>query len=362
MTTERNTRLWGSTLTRSRLIIVAGAVLGCTHSPPPSQSSDAAAVEAFMASQAQNGFSGVVLIARADRVIFSRAYGHRDCGRQDSLRIDDVFLIGSITKAFTRAAIGVLSRRGSIAFNDPLSRIYPDAPADKASITVAQLLSHRSGLADILDAKGQSIEYSTEWDYLPVSRQEMEDRIFRSKLLFTPGRDRRYSNAGFGLLAAIIERVSGEPYEAFVRRFVLDPAGMTTTGYRSVDWSRRRIVQGCLNDDERWPHPLTDNRWMADGPSWNLRGNGGMLGTAADLLRWVRTYVGQPPPTGLRTGNSKTFGMQAASAAGGNGIFNAVYLWLESNDTTVIILSHQQGHRGEDFLIELTKLVVPVAP
>ena len=97
---------------------------------------------------------------------------------------------------------------------------FPNAPDDKRDITVAQLLNHRAGLADIIDAEGRAIAYSTAWDYLPVDRASMEHRILKSTLLFEPGSDRRYSNAGYSLLAAIIERASGQTYEAFVRRYV----------------------------------------------------------------------------------------------------------------------------------------------
>ncbi len=330
--------------------------VGCAHSAPPT--TGVTGVADFMAQRAASGFSGVAVVAEGDRILFSKAYGHADCARRGPMRTDDVFLIGSITKVFTRTAVGVLVSEGRLGLQTPLANSYPDAPADKRSITIEQLLAHRSGLDDILDADGRPIPYSTDWDYLAVDRGDMEDRLFRSTLLFAPGTDRRYSNAGYAMLAAIIERASGQPYETYVRARVLKPAGMLATGYVGVDWSKHRLVDGCLKTGERWRHPVTDRRWMADGPSWNLRGNGGMLGTAGDLLRWVRTYIKRAPPIGLRTGRSKTFETRASSAAGGNGIFNAVYLWLERRDLTVILLSNQEGHPGEAFLLELAKVAL----
>ena len=312
-----------------------------------------------MEEQIEHGFSGVVLIARGDQTVFSEAYGYLDCAKREPLKTTDVFLIGSITKTFTRASIGVLVRQGALALDTQLQRFYPDAPPDKREITIEQLLNHRAGLADIIDEQGKAIAYSTEWDYQPVDRALIEDRILRSTLLYAPGTDRQYANSGYSLLAAIIERASGQPYEAFVQEQLLAPAGMRTTGYTRVDWSQHRLVAGCFADGRRWPHPVTDRRWMQDGPSWNLRGNGGMLGTADDLLRWIRTYVNATEPAiRLRTGQSKTFKTRAASAAGGNGIFNAVYLWLERDDLTVILLSHHEGHPGEAFLLELARHVL----
>ncbi|MCG8417487.1 MAG: beta-lactamase family protein [Proteobacteria bacterium] len=338
---------------------------------PPTEPTPAArplqvdAARVYLQTLGERGYSGVAVAAQGNAVVLEYATGTSDCAGNRPVQVGDVFLIGSITKVFTQAAMIKLADDGAASLNDPLARWLPSAPADKKNITLRQLIKHEAGLADILDDRGQPIQYTVDWDYIPVSRRQIEERVLASPLQFSPGAKRRYSNAGYSLLAAVIERVSATPYEHYVHDQLFAPAGMATTGYVIPDWSQRTLVEGCLGSGQRWGNPITDGRWMTDGPSWNLRGNGGMLGTAADLVRWLQAIRDSRffSPNGkasfltLAVGKSRTFQMQASAAAGGNGIFNAMYLWLVDSDIMVVMMSNRQGQRAEDHIIEFTEIL-----
>ena len=138
-----------------------------------------------------------------------------------------VFSLGSVTKQFTAAAILKLEEQGSSA---PIGR-FIGAPADKAGITLHQLLTHTAGLP-----------VYTGDDFEPAGRDETVAKMLAAPLRFPPGSDFAYSNAGYSLLAAIVVLASGEGYEEFLRANLFTPAGLEATGYRLPDWDARVIA------------------------------------------------------------------------------------------------------------------------
>jgi CubicO group peptidase (beta-lactamase class C family) len=156
---------------------------------------------------------------------------------------------------------------------DTLAKFFPDAPPDKKGITLHQLLTHTSGL-----------ESDFAGDYEPVGRDEYVRRILGSKLRTQPGTEYFYANSGYSLLAAIVEMVSGLPYESYLQQQLFGPAGMKETGYRVPRWEPRRVPVG-YREGERWGTML-ERPWAEDGPWWALRGNGGIQSTLADLKAW----------------------------------------------------------------------------
>lgn len=310
----------------------------------------------FFAEREREGFSGVVLLSRGGERLLFEPYGAAGCSGE-RLGKDHVFLIGSIVKVFTKAASYSLVAEGKLKFSDSISRYLDGVPPDKGSITVGMLVAHTSGFDDTIGEDGEPVPYSPDWDYLPVTKAQIVERGLRSALVFEPGADRRYSNLGYSLLAAVIERAAGEPYESYVRRKVLEPLGMAHTGYVLPDWSASEMAHGCL-DGELWKSPNAADKWMDDGPSWNLRGNGGMLGTVSDLAMWLdglhrADFLPAPVMTELiedMTGQSRTFAEKATVFAGGNGIVNAYYIWLIDSDMRLIMFSNHSEHQVESYL------------
>ena len=224
------------------------------------------------------GFSGTVLVADHGRVILKKGYGLADRARGIRNRADTIFDIGSITKAMTATAIMMLVEEHRIAVDDPLTKYFDDVPADKQSITLAQLLTHTAGIVDL-----------TGGDYDPVSREQLVHDALHAPLVSKPGVEWHYSNAGYSLLAAIIEKVSGHAYETFMRERVFKPAGMRDTGYLLPASSAPRVAHTYTTPVDHGT-PL-ERLQRSGGAHWVLLGNGGLLTTADDLLRFWRAHL-----------------------------------------------------------------------
>lgn len=339
------------------LVVVVLSLLACSEKQPVAVDNDAGGeLGRFFAEREREGFSGVVLLAQGEDLLLFEPYGTAGC-TGEPLSKDHVFLIGSIVKVFTKAAVYSLIADRRLQPGHSISNYLGGVPPDKAPITIDMLLSHTSGLDDTIGDNGEPVPYSPEWDYLPVTREQIVERGMRSTLLFEPGTDRRYSNLGYSLLAAIIEQAAGEPYESYVRRKVFEPLGMIRTGYVKPDWSSLKMAHGC-RDGNHWDSPNTAGRWMDDGPSWNLRGNGGMLGTVGDLALWLEgldsaELMPEPAMTDFIddiSGESRSFAETASAFAGGNGILNAYYLWLIDSDIRLIMISNHKNHPVESYL------------
>lgn len=280
------------------------------------------------------GFAGTVMIARMGNPILAEGYGLADRDTKFRWSPSVVSCIGSITKQFTGAAVLLLEEQGKLRVTDSLPRFFQGVPADKRSITIHQLLTHTSGIVD-LDGAG---------DYDPILRDEFMRRIFAQELESKPGERQDYTNAGYSILGAIIEQITGKSYEQFLREQFFLPLEMTHTGYILPDWKRDTLADGYTPDGP-WGN-LLDKNQAPDGPYWVLRANGGILSSSYDMLRWgqalldgkvlsktsMRRYWG---PLVKEDGDDKTFygygwsirpllnGDTVITHNGGNGIFFA---------------------------------------
>lgn len=230
--------------------------------------------DSLLTQAVKGGFSAVILIARGDTILLRRGYGWADRGNKTPFSPNTIFDIGSITKQFTAAGILALEAQGKLSVQDSLGRYFPNAPADKAGITLHQVMTHSAGFDDDFGP-----------DYAVMSRDSLMGLVMASPLRFAPGTGWSYSNAGYSVMATILEKVSGVPYETFLHDRLFGRAGMTTTGYNIPHWDLTRLSRGygSHNDDQGTP---LEKLWAADGPYWNLRGNGGILSTVDDMYRW----------------------------------------------------------------------------
>jgi len=221
------------------------------------------------------GFSGAVLVARDGEIVLNKGYGLAIRSDGVANTSETVFSTGSITKQFTAAAIMVLEMQGKLNTDDKISEYLGGVPHKKVDITLHHLLTHTAGVL-----------FSTGDDYTIAHRDDTVKKILDSPLEFTPGTRFEYSNAGYTLLAAIIEIVSGQPYEEFLREYLFEPAGMKFTGYRLPAWDGRVVAH--------WYDGDTDNGTPLekDYPYWNLIGNGGILSTTGDMFKWHQALMG----------------------------------------------------------------------
>jgi CubicO group peptidase (beta-lactamase class C family) len=174
---------------------------------------------------ARDLFSGTVLLAHDGKPVFFKSYGMANKEWSVPNTNDTRYNLGSINKFFTNLALKQLRDAGKIDFDKTLRTYLPDYPSPIADrITIKQLMEHRSGLGDV---------FGPEFDTTPKNRiRTLADYLpfFVDKpLLFEPGAQQRYSNAGYIVLGLLIEKVSGSSYYDYVREHIFKPAGMTST-------------------------------------------------------------------------------------------------------------------------------------
>ena len=145
-------------------------------------------------------FWGAVLVARDGRVLYARGYGRADKSGQP-VTLDSLFDIGSVSKQFTATAILKLEEQGRLATADSIAKYFVDVPADKKVVTIHHLLTHTSGIPH--DITLGEAEYR--------ERDAMVASVLKADLRSEPGTEFRYSNIGYFLLAALVERTSGQP-------------------------------------------------------------------------------------------------------------------------------------------------------
>ncbi|MEI6670049.1 MAG: serine hydrolase domain-containing protein [Acidobacteriota bacterium] len=232
-------------------------------------------VDQYLTRLVPYGFSGAVLVAKNGEVILKKGYGLADRDGNVPYRPDMVSCIGSVTKQFTGAAILKLEMQGKLKTSDPISTYLPGVPPDKAGITIQHLMTHTAGFSG--DLGGMDEE--------PIARDALVAKVLAAPLASKPGEKFEYSNEGFSLAGAIVERVSGKGYEAYVRENLFLPAGMMDTGYLAPAWLLSRLPIGYRPDGKPWGR-VYQNGWLPDGPGWYLRANGGIHSSLDDLYRW----------------------------------------------------------------------------
>ena len=358
------------TINRTKLVFIAAIVIGLSgtawlyvrwrNERPASKEVVLQGIEADLHDLTAKDFAGTLLLAQDGQVLLERSYGLADRESGRAVTLETGFDIGSLVKPITAAAILQLESQGKLHLEDRISRFFDGVPADKAAITVKELLDHSSGLPDIVDASSKPANYMTAFDYEPVSRQEIVRRALHATLIFAPGEKSEYSNLGYSLLGVIIEAASGQGYEAYVEEHILRPAGMTRTGYRIPGWKNNELAVGYYKG-VRWGTPL-DHPWLADGPSWNLRANGGMLSTVQDLYKWLQALEGNriltPDAKAKFAGfyiHKNQRGTRTMGAAGSNDVFDACYLWYVDEHRVLIMLTNSDKYRAEKLIPDLAK-------
>jgi D-alanyl-D-alanine carboxypeptidase len=319
--------------------------------PPLDEAALVDSIDALLASPGEGGaFSGVAHLVAGDRVVYSRAFGQADRTAGIANTTATRFNIGSINKVFTAVAIGQLVAAGKIALDDPLAKHLPDYPQDDVTrrITIQQLVEHSAGLGDIFGPRYDAIDkrtLRTLADFVPLFR----DR----PLLFTPGSERRYSNAGYVVLGLVIERVSGQAYDDYVAQNVFAPLGMKDSGPSVVGRNGPGVAVGYT---ARGGEPRENT---ANLPGHSSSAGGG-LSSAADLVRFARglkagrilpaEYIpwvtGGPPPRAGGAGAEAGKGGAAGLAGGAPGLNAALHLWLDA-DLTLVVMANQDPPAAE---------------
>jgi CubicO group peptidase (beta-lactamase class C family) len=188
---------------------------------PPSAESIAAKTDEYCRAQvAINKFSGSVLVARGDQVLFAEGYGLANFEHEVPNTPQTKFRLGSITKQFTAMAILILQEQGKLSVDDLASKHVEGCPDAWKDVTIHHLLTHTSGIPSFTSLPGYGASMP-----LPSSPKQTLDRVRDMPLEFMPGEKFVYSNSGYVLLGQIIEKVSGKPYEHFLPETIFEPWG-----------------------------------------------------------------------------------------------------------------------------------------
>lgn len=341
-------------MTRQWMLILATTIaLACSHRPADGLTEKIRAV-----APADDKFSGTVIVAHGPReVLFSRAYGMADRSTRRANTIDTCFDIASLGKMFTAVAIAQLAERQRVRFDVPVGAYLPQQLADSTigrRVTLAQLLTHTSGIPDLPEALFNAPP-ATLTGYVPHFSQVTLD--------FEPGAQRAYSNAGFVLLGLIVESVSGESYEQYIRRNVFDRAGMQRAGFGRGDCSGQTAIGYGENG------PNTSTVAPRGGP------HGGAFVAAPELVKFFHALRSgkllAPEMARLVTtpqdGSASAYGFgvlpfatdRLVGHSGGNvGVSADAYTYWESG-YTIVVLSNEGPPASHDVARALRRVIEP---
>jgi len=189
---------------------------------------------------------------------------------------DTVFEAGSVSKQFTAATVLLLVERKQVSLDDDIRKYFPEIPAYEKPITIRELLNHTSGLRDWGEVESIAGWPRTTREYTHAHVLEIISR--QHALNYPPGSAWSYTNSGYNLAAMLVERVSGMSLQAFSRKEFFEPLGMASTQWR--DDFRKIVPNRAIAYD---PH---GQEWRQDMPFEDIYGNGGLLTTVGDLLKW----------------------------------------------------------------------------
>jgi len=230
----------------------------------------------FLLDLADDGFSGAVLLSRRGEILLKHGYGYANRESRVPNTSETLFNIASVSKVFTAAAALRLEEQQALSTESRLSEYIGEFPEPKSAATIHHLLTHTAGLV----VRGASLDYD--------SRDGFVDSVRRAPVEAVPGEEYRYTNAGYTLLAAVVEAVSGVAFESFLEQQLFNPACMNRTAFI---WEERiatlPFATGYAGDSVAQlaaVAPETD--------IWGNRGPSNIATTVGDLYRWVLALQG----------------------------------------------------------------------
>lgn len=226
---------------------------------------------------AKSPFNGVVLVAKDNSVVMKKAFGVKDFVSNISLSVDDKFQIGSNTKQFVAASILKLQEEGKISLDDEVIKYLPQYSILK-NIKIRDILNHTSGITNYTDQK-------TFWDMVDYDKTLSLDNIIEFATSFPfefePRTNWKYSNSNYIVAGKIVEVISGESWDQYIKNHFLNPLQMSNTGYNEY-FDKISDVTGHVTEDG----VLTPEKFNL---SWALSA-GALYSNVDDLLKWMAIY------------------------------------------------------------------------
>ena len=219
----------------------------------------------------------MVLVAQDGKVLFQKAYGMASLELSVPLKTNHAFAIGSVSKQFTAVAILQLAQQGKLKLTDDIRKYIPGFNSHGYVITIDNLLSHTAGI-DMTDNEYNSMHSENNAAIYP---ERFIDYAMNRKLMFAPGTEWSYSNFSYVILATLLEKLSGEPYENYMRDNIFKPAGMSHTFIGQDLKPFNNVVSSYVRGYEgKWRNLNKQNDW-----GW-ARGAGTIITTLDDMWQW----------------------------------------------------------------------------
>jgi len=223
-----------------------------------------------------------VAVSQNGNEVFARGYGMSNLEYGLAITPGSIFHVASISKQFAAFAVALLAEDGKLSLDDPVQKYITELPDYGTPITIRQLIHHTSGIRDqweLLEMAGWRYGHDlfTQDDVLEIVKRQRA-------LNFTPGSEYLYSNAGYSLLAMIVERVSGKSLRKFSEERMFGPLGMTST---HVHDDHQMIVANRTSAYEPGP----GGGWRISIPTFDTHGATSLFSTASDLLKWEHNFV-----------------------------------------------------------------------
>ena len=232
----------------------------------------------FLDQEKYHGFNGSVIISKRKEIIFEGNYGVANFSNKSKLDSSYSFQLASLSKQFTAAAIVLLEQEGKLNFDDTITMYYPNFFYHKA--TIRQCLNHTAGLPKYF----WIAEHKWEHEYAPTNQQMMElledDDV---NPFFSPGRKYAYSNTAYMVLAALVEKISGESYANFLKENIFAPIGMTHSYAYSYSYDDVR-------EKQLWGYRRSGRRYIKIPGTVNdaIVGDKNVYSTAHDMFKWYK--------------------------------------------------------------------------
>jgi CubicO group peptidase (beta-lactamase class C family) len=243
--------------------------------------------------------------------VFEKAFGFAELEHNVPNTAQTIFESGSVAKQFTAAALVLLQQDGKLSIDDPVRKYIPELPDYGAPLTIRHLLNHTSGLRDW--GTVMSLTGAGRGDRVITQDLALDVITHQRALDFTPGSEYSYSNSGYNLAAIIVERVSKQKFPAFIEDHFFKPLGMKNSSWRD---DYQRVVPGRAQAYSR----QGNGPWRLNMPFMNVYGNGGMLTTVGDWMKWNAMLdsqsLGAPLVDALQTQGVLNDGRKIAYALG----------------------------------------------
>lgn len=264
----------------SAMLVLSALTFSVCAQTPANQTAVAATqdvtlkIDEYMNALVKAGwFNGSILIAREGTVIVNKGFGKANFELDVPNTPQTKFRLGSLTKSFTATAIILLQERGKLSLQDSICKYLTDCPAGWQPITIHQLLSHTSGLAKH-DKAGDYLKTAM----MPMTLTQLIESFKNKPADFKAGEKFDYNNNGYILLGYLIERVSGQSYEAFLKENIFAPLKMADTGYDNHDPVIKNRAAGYRSEEGK----LFNATYIDQSQPFSA---GALYSTTGDLLR-----------------------------------------------------------------------------